>query len=115
MTLVAKVPETVKIEYIVNHYIKIHTDDSLPKNLKVLIDARGTQFKLNVEDLNHARKELVQALGKYTSIREAILVDKPHATAIAILFSDSYSDITSYSFRVFSTEIEALRWLQNIR
>ncbi len=96
---------------IISHYVHIRNDHTLPKNLKVLIDARSTQLDLRVEDIALTNDAVKEALLNFDSLREAILVDKPYETAIATMFERFYSKIESYNFRVFSTENAARVWL----
>ena len=101
----------LKIEDIISHYEKINNDDSLPRNLKVLIDCRGTQLDVTVDEINLTSDVVKKALLIYNYIKEAILVDKPYETVVATLFENYNSYFESYSFRVFSTENAARNWL----
>lgn len=115
----SKILETVtfgvlNIEDIINHYEQITNDDSLPKNLMVLIDCRGTKFDIKVDEISLTKDVVKKALLKFKLIKEAILVDKPFQTVIATLFENYNSDVESYSFRIFSTENAARYWLSLI-
>lgn len=101
----------MKIDDIISHYLKILDDSSLPRDLKVLIDCSSAQFDVNVDEIGLATDIVKKALLKYNSIREAVLVDKPHETVIATLFEKYNSALESYSFAVFSTETAARNWL----
>lgn len=111
MMLKTEYQGVMKIDDIIRHYVKILDDNSLPRDLKVLIDCSSAQFDVNVDEIGLATEVVKKALLKYNSIREAILVDKPHETVIATLFEKYNSALESYSFSVFSTETSARNWL----
>ncbi len=96
---------------IISHYVHIRKDPTLPKKLKVLIDARGAQLDLRIEDIALTNDAVKEALLNFDSLREAIIVDKPYETVIATMFERFYSKTESYIFRVFSTENAARVWL----
>ncbi len=109
--LETKYTGVLKIEGIIFHYTRINNDDSLPRDLKVLIDCRGVQMDLKVDEISLSYDAVRKALLSYNYIKEAILVDKPPETVVAMMFEKDHSDFDSYSFRVFSTEKAARNWL----
>ncbi len=104
----------IKIDDIISHYAELNDDGSLPRNLKVLIDCRGTQLDIKVNEISLTKDSVKKVLLKFKSIKEAILVDKPFETVVATLFKDYNSDLESYSFRIFCTENAAKNWLSLI-
>lgn len=110
--LETKTSGILKIEDIINHYDEIARDDTLPRNLKVLIDTRGTQFDVKMNEMSLATNTVKNVLQKYNYIKEAILVDKPSTTVVAMLFEINSTGFESYNFQVFSTENAARNWLE---
>ncbi len=106
-----KVSGTVTIEDLMNHYLVIEGDDVLPRDLKVLIDCRNTVFDMQVREIANSIEKLKNALRKYNSITEAIIVDQPFETAFSTFFSECSKSARSYIFQVFSTEEAARAWL----
>ncbi len=111
MILETKTTGILKIVDIISHYEKITLDDSLPRNLKELIDCRGTQFDLNLDEIKLAINAVKNAILKYNYIRESIIVDEPFETAVAIFFENISTGIKSYNFKVFDTEYGARNWI----
>jgi hypothetical protein len=109
--LETKYTGVLKIEDIIGHYTRINDDDSLPRDLRVVIDCRGTKFDLKAQEIVLSYDAVRKALINYNYIKEAILVDKPHETVVAMMFEKDHSDFDSYSFRVFSTDKAARDWL----
>lgn len=99
------------IDDIISHYTKIMDDSTLPRNLKVLIDCRGTQFDIEVGEISLTKDVVKKALLKYNSIKEAILVDEPYETVVATLFKQYNLSLESHSFSIFCTERAARNWL----
>ncbi len=111
MTLEATYTGILTVEGIISHYTKIHDDKSLPRDLKVFIDISDTQMDLKVDEIAQTYDAVKNAILAYHSIKEAILVDKPYETVVAMLFEKHHSRLKTYSFRVFSTESAARKWL----
>jgi hypothetical protein len=111
MILETRTKGILKIEDIIEHYKKIGKEESLSRNLKILIDCRGTKMDIKINEIGQTYDTVKEVLLKYNDIREAILVDKPYETVIAVLFDNYNADLESYSFKVFSTEDAARYWL----
>lgn len=104
----------LNIEDIIGHYEKIGNDDALSDNLKVLIDCRDARMDLKVIEINQTHDVVLKALKRHKYIKEAIIVDKPIETVMAILFRDHNRELKKYSFRIFSTEEAARGWLLEV-
>jgi hypothetical protein len=96
---------------ILQHYQELNKIKDLPRNLKNLIDCREAIFELNVEDLNKTKPLVKDSLKWFDSIKEAILVNQPSSTAIAMMFQDFNNSHSNYEFKIFSTKSAALDWL----
>lgn len=111
LILEVNVTGTLTIETIISHYERITNDVSLPRILRVLIDAKSAKFDIKMDDIKSTTDGVTKALQRYIYISEAILVDKPYATAVALLFNNNNGGLDSYDFQVFSTENAARKWL----
>jgi hypothetical protein len=65
----------------------------------------------DINSIESTTEAVKKSLKRYKIIKEAILVDKPFATAIAKIFQLFNSKIENYSFEVFSTEDASRNWL----
>ncbi len=102
----------VTINEIAEYYENIYQDDSLPENLRNIIDSRENAFNIKAtEPFSHFKSIVKKLVSRYKSIKEAIIVDNPSATVIAMLYEKHTAGIKSYEFNVFSTKEGALNWL----
>lgn len=109
--LEVKTKGTLRITDIISHYNELTNNVNLPNNLKVLIDCRGTQLDITINEISFANAAVKNALNKYENIQEAILVNQPYETVVATLFKDYNVDLKKYSFKIFYTEDAAKSWL----
>jgi len=108
--LVVEPEESLEAGYIKEYYNYLGSDKTLPRELKSLCITKASKYPVetkDVEDLVHA---LTDACKKYTSIKEAFLVEDPYMTVITTLFSEK-ADLPNYRSMVFSTEEAAIKWL----
>lgn len=107
--------DVVTVDQIIEYYISISKDNSLPRNLNILIDASKAKFQkgINKNEDEKVRLALKEALKVFDSICEAIIVDKPNETAISMLFREYNQNIKNFSFEIFSTQKAAIKWLLN--
>jgi hypothetical protein len=109
--LEVKVSGDINIEGIIGHYNHIAEDDALPDILSIQIDCRDIAFDVDIKSIEFTSEAVKKSLIRYKIIREAILVDKPFATAVAKIFQLFNSKIKNYSFEIFSTEDASRNWL----
>ena len=105
---------TVTVDQIIEHYLSISRDTSLPRNLHTLIDCTNGKLQINLKNNENekARIALNKAMNAFDSIREAVIVDKPHETFVATLFREFNHDIKNHGFEIFCTPEAALKWLR---
>lgn len=105
--------DEVTVDQIIEYYLSISKDNSLPRNLKTLIDCSNgkLQIDLNKNEIEKARFALNKAIDVFDSIREAVVVVKPYETVVATLFRDFNHDIKNLSFKIFCTQKASLKWL----
>jgi len=101
----------IGVEDMLKHYNTIIDNDSLPRNLIVLINCGGTRCTTTTEEIEIFYRKIKIALQKYEQIREAILVDQPYETAFVTLF-ERLINVEKYEFKIFYTENAAMKWLK---
>jgi len=85
------------------------SEDELPVTLKIFEDATNAKLMFNVEDIGLIALYNEKSLGKFTSIRHAVILSSPMNTAFAMKASLMINP--NYCLEVFSTEQAAKKWL----
>ena len=105
---------TVRGTFGINHMFKaidsFSNDSSLPRDLKILEDARFSNVTLTEDELHLIIERLKSHLFKFNSIRHAVIHLDPVNTAFASLVAERLSG-GNYFLKVFSNEEYALHWL----
>lgn len=96
-----------------NYFDSVMQDETLPKNLDVLIDATNVKFDFGDNDL-----ELIAEAHKYMfinfkSMKIALIVNTPTETALSILYKKLTEDLR-LKFNVFCTKETANIWLKSL-
>ncbi len=98
----------------INHMFKaidsFSNDDSLPRDLRILEDARFSNITLIEDELHLIIERLKSHLFKFNSIRHAVIHLDPVNTAFAGLVGDIFSG-GNYILKVFSEQEYAIHWL----
>jgi sulfite reductase beta subunit-like hemoprotein len=102
----------VSLAEVLNYFIKIKEDSTLPRKLKIKIDGRKAFLKFTINDLEEIKVENYKALEQYDFIMIAVIMDTPQMTAISLLYKELIK-CDKFIFNVFSTENVASQWLQN--
>ncbi len=92
----------------------IMKNEKLPRNLKILTDARDTIFGTNFleeENILKLKEAMKKYLEPYTFITVALIHYTPKETAISEIFKYHYK-FDNYIQKVFSTKEAALVWLK---
>lgn len=108
--LISTITDILVIEDIINHYKLIENDESLPRNLKVLIQGKDFIFDIKGPEIKSVSKYVISALSKYNSIKEAIVFEHSYSTAIGLIFKER-NKYENYFFKVFSSSNAAEKWL----
>jgi len=105
--------DVVTVDQIIEYYISISKDDSLPRDLKTLIDCTKAKLQIDLKknEIEKARVALQKAINVFDNMREAAIVVEPYETAVSMLFCEFSHDIKNYSFEVFCTHKASLKWL----
>jgi len=108
---------TLSGNFAINHMFKaidsFSNDNSLPRNLKILEDARYSNVAFSEEELQLIIERLKSHLYKFNSIRHAVVHLDPVNTAFAILMGERLSG-GNYLLKAFSTDEIALHWLRMV-
>lgn len=108
--LISTITDILVIEDIINHYKLIENDESLPRNLKVLIQGKDFIFDIKGPEIKSVSKYVISALSKYNSIKKAIVLEHSYSTAIGLIFKEG-NKYENYFFKVFSSSNAAEKWL----
>ena len=108
--LISTIKDILVIEGIINHYKLIENDESLPRNLKVLIQGKDFIFDIKGPEIKSVSKYVISSLSKDNSIKEAIVLEHPYSTAIGLIFKEG-NKYENYFFKVFSSSNAAEKWL----
>jgi hypothetical protein len=108
--LVSTITNVLVIEDIINHYKLIENDESLLRNLKVLIQGKDFMFDIKGPEIKSVSEYVISALSKYNSIKEAIVLEHSYSNAIGYIFEEGNKH-KNYLFKVFSSKSSAQNWL----
>ena len=101
---------TFGIEHMFKEIDSFANDNSLPRELKILEDARNLKVTFTEEEIQLLIERLKSHLFKFKSIRHALVHLDPVNTAFAMMVSERLSS-NNYLLKVFSDEEYALHWL----
>lgn len=104
--------QNVNVGDIFNVYEEIKKSNIFPNNLKILIDSRDVKWDIVINETTKITKIIRNVLNKYATLKEAILINRPDETAIAMLVQHS-ANFDKYKLEIFYTEKAALRWLKS--
>ncbi len=104
--------DEVSIVEITDYIIATKENESYPRSLKILTDATDARVNFTVKDLSIIVDENSKSLEKYEFIIDAIILENPKETALALLYNRLASS-KNYKFKIFSTREEASRWLES--
>ena len=100
----------ISIENVLEYYQYLENNPEYPRELRILINARDSNFDFRTEELSKISDSARNAIKQYNAIREAIIVSQPVEPAMVSIFS--LFDISNHQFQIFHTRIAALNWLQ---
>ena len=103
----------ISFEDIINHGKYLSENNSFPKKLKILTDARNANYNISPTSIPEIQKALKQNLTKFELVMEAFLHSKPKETAYSILLDEEEEQKhNNYSRKVFNAREAALDWLR---
>lgn len=101
---------TINIGDVLSMYHQIENHESLPTNLKVIIDSQKARYTFTEKELEKIANAIKHLLTKFDSIQEAIIQSSPYETAMAVLY-EQMVNIDNFRFKAFSTHKAAIAWL----
>ncbi len=97
---------------IIDFYNYISENQQLPRDLKILTDARNATYVFNIEKAAQVITALKESLQKYDSLTYAFLHSKPKETAYSqLLAADKVHK--NHFHKIFASREKALEWLKN--
>ncbi len=105
--------ENVSLNSMLNALQFLEETDYLPNNLKILESAISSTITFSETDLPVLVEYAKNKLNRFNSVRHAVVHSNPTNTAFAIIVSEELAEI-DYKLMVFSSEADALLWLNNI-
>lgn len=100
----------VDLKQLIEYGEKIKNDGSLPRNLLILTDATKANYLFKISETSIMLDTLKEQLKPYTSVRTAVIHQKPMETAFSMTV-DAEQEIPGYQHMVFTTRTAALNWL----
>ncbi len=102
--------EFIQLNDISSYYEHLNSYQNSLKDIAVLIDCRKTKFDIDIRRIGEIGNSIEKTCSFYETIREAMLIDKPFETAVAIIVEKRII-FPNYLFRTFSTVEAASNWL----
>ena len=100
----------IEIDDMFKYVKKLGNDDTLPRKLLILEDAKKSYVQFTEKQLPELITKLEVILPKYKTIRHAVIHSEPLNTAYAIIL-DNKVEKENYRLKVFSTVQAARKWL----
>lgn len=98
------------VEDLIDNYEKIRIDNDLPKDLKIVLNLKDSNFKIQEGEIKLLFPALKALLEKHDKIAEAIIISQLVRERVAPLF-DEYEEFENYRKKLFSTKDAAIKWL----
>jgi hypothetical protein len=90
---------------------KVGDDSNLPKQLKIITDARNAIFEFMPEDIDALANSVEKYMGKFVHIKEALIQSDPFVTALTVLYQLKLSKLENFEYQIFSTIEAATDWI----
>ena len=109
--LKSKLVGVITLENWIDDIIEVGNDKNLPKKLLILTDATEAFFEFNESDIPDAIKIIERVVYKFEFIKEALVQNNPHVTALSMLYEIELAKFENFEYKIFSTFEAANRWL----
>lgn len=100
----------ISVEELIEYINETRSNESYPRDLRIITDARNVKMDFNPNDLNKIVEANTKSLKKYNSITDAFVIDKPKETALSLLFQE-LSKNKKYKFNIFFNLDNAINWI----
>ena len=101
---------SIRISDLMNYGNSIFSDESLPRDLRILTDAKKASYILLPEEIPQVIKMTLQHIKPYNKVKAAFIQSKPIETALSLLLELEFQS-GKYKHSVFSSRQAALHWL----
>ncbi|MCF7808982.1 MAG: hypothetical protein K9M49_04290 [Candidatus Marinimicrobia bacterium] len=85
-------------------------DNGYPNELKIITDATSAKLGFSRKELSDVIKTVNDHPGLYSSIKDAMIMSNPRATAYSMIV-ELFTKNSRYHVKIFSTQEAALKWL----
>jgi hypothetical protein len=101
---------SIRISDLMEYGNSVFTDESLPRDLRILTDAKNASYILLPEEIPQVIKMTLKHIKPYNKVKAAFIQSKPIETALSLLLELEFKS-GKYKHSVFSTRQAALHWL----
>ncbi|MBN2694739.1 hypothetical protein JXR93_08755 [bacterium] len=112
LLLIVKQHSTVSLDDMLKGVDFLENSTDLPKELRIIEDARDIELSFNVDDLDILIDKIKKVAIKYSLIKHSVIHNSPINTAYTMILS-SKTLSNNYNLQVFSTIDAALKWLNS--
>src|SRR6056297_943149 len=99
----------IHAEDIISVSTHISESKDLPRNLRILTDARMATYDFSVQTAERLAELLENSIRKYDSIKDAFIHNHPRETAYSMLL-ELENRYDTYSHKVFTNREAAVSW-----
>lgn len=82
------------------------------ETIYILEDSRNSRLDISLREMNDFFRAIKDSVTGRKEIRHADIIDTPFETAMGVIFQQMVSPLKGYSYRCFSTQEAAIKWLQ---
>jgi hypothetical protein len=100
----------IRISDLMKYGNSVFTDESLPRDLRILTDAKKASYILLPEEIPQVVRMTLKHIKPYNKVKAAFIQSKPIETALSLLLELEIKS-GKYKHSVFSSRQAALHWL----
>ena len=98
-------------ENVLSFFEFLDKHDELPRHLLTLEVMENVSLDFEIGELADVASEMKRILGKYKTIRTALVSDQPLPVAYSMMYKSMTETFPHYKFEVFDVEYLAKNWL----
>ncbi len=106
----ARTPKIVGFEDMINGMEFIESNESLPRELRIIEDATGSEADFSIAELRKLIDKMQSVSAGYKFIKHAVIHDNPKNTAFAYIVQNQKRS-SNYNLQVFATREGAINWI----
>lgn len=100
----------VSIEDLIEFGENFSKNKTLPRNIKMLTDARNAEYTFDLDKIYVMLEKLKEHMKNYEMVIAAFIQSKPNETALSQIVEDE-NRAPNYIHKIFNTRQSALDWL----